>query len=521
MHLQSPAENDDGAFLPRWRRIMGMLGALLTLAMVWLHVPAPAWAGKVSLQTMPPRPLARPTRPVAQQARIRIPPALVFDMKTGRVLLAHDAGRPWHPASLTKLMTAWLVFQAVETRRLSFNTERVISPAVVRGVERGAAKYGVKPGERMHIGRMLTFLMVRSDADMALALAEAVAGSERAFVNLMNHTARRLGMTGTHFVNCHGMHHPAQVTTARDMAVLARDIYVRFLRRHPDWWRFFSRKRVEKRIINARTRKPMTVRLKNRNRLLFMMPEAMGMKTGFICASGFNLLATARRGDVLLGAVVFGRRSAYNRASVARILLEEGFRRYRANAGWKRADLAISRLANSGGRAVDMSRRICRTHELPRVEPAAVRGWGVLLGPAVSARRAVALAEAELLAAELADARHVRYGVGPLSSGLLRMTELLDVWRKVRKARRGRPAPHGALIWNLDEAQARGICLRARAHRVPCVVRSPAALRALASIWPRPKAKRKRQARRRKQTWAGKSRAHVRHSAGRQAIRLH
>ena len=168
-----------------------------------------------------------------------------------------------------------------------------------------------------------------------------------------------------------------------------------------------------------------------------------------------------------------------------------------------------------------MSRRICRTHELPRVELPALRGWGVLLGPTLSPRRAVALAEAELLAADLAEARDVRYGVGSLNGSLLRMTGLLDAWREVRKAQRRRAAPHGALIWNLGEAQAEGICLRARAHQVPCAVQSPATLQELAKIWPRPKTKRKRQAARHKQTRAEKTRAHVRHSVGRQTIRLH
>ena len=110
-------------------------------------------------------------------ARMREPmPALVFDLDTGEVLLAHDAGQPWYPASLTKLMTAYLVMEAVDSGRLSFDDEVVISRAAAYGVEKGAAKYGARPGERMSIGRMLTFLMVRSDADMALALAEAVAG---------------------------------------------------------------------------------------------------------------------------------------------------------------------------------------------------------------------------------------------------------------------------------------------------------------------------------------------------------
>ncbi len=426
----------------------------------------------------------------AAEQRPRIPPALVFDMDTGRVLLSHDAGKPWHPASLTKLMTAWLVMWAVDTGRLSFDQQVTISKAVVHGVRRGAAKYGVKPGERMSIRRMLTFLMVRSDADMALALAEAVAGSERAFVDLMNRTARQLGMTGTHFTNCHGMHDPAQVTTARDMAVLARDIHRRFLRRHPDWWRFFSLRRVEKRVVDRKTKKPRLVRLKNRNHLLFMMPEANGMKTGFICASGFNLLATAKRGDALLGAVVFGRRSAFNRASVARVLLEEGFRRRRSGAGAQRAP-SIYHIRNVGGTPTNMTTPICRKPSLPLVRPRALFGWAVLLGPVTSNLRAVALAEAELLAANLAEDTRVRYGVGGMTGKMLRASGLLEEWRRVvrQHKRRRRPAPFAALVWNLTEPEAMTMCLRARTHGVHCVVQTPRELRELAALWPAPKRK--------------------------------
>ena len=504
-----------GTRAPRHMRAMFALLFLLAVLLPPLGVVQMAHARDMA-------PLPQTTAP-RQEARATIPPALVFDLDTGKVLLAHDAGKPWHPASLTKLMTAWLVMWAVDVGRLSFDTEVTISKAVVNGVQRGAAKYGVKPGQRMSIRRMLTFLMVRSDADMALALAEAVAGSERAFVAMMNRAARQLGMNGTRFANCHGMHHPAQVTTARDMAVLARDIYRRFLRRHPDWWRFFSLRTVEKRIIDRKTKKPITVRLKNRNHLLFMMPEATGMKTGFICASGFNLLATAKRGRTRLGAVVFGRRSAYNRASVARVLLEEGFRRHGQDGANGGKSLTLARLRNSGGPTTDMTTPICRKPSLPLVRPQELAGWAVLLGPVTSNLRAVALAEAELLAANLADNARVRYGVGGLTGKVLRASGLLEEWQHVVKKRKRRPAPFAALIWNLNEPQALNICLRARAHGVHCTVQSPEELRALAKLWPAPKAKKhkgpkKKQAQKKSNI---RPRPVAQHPSGRKTYRLH
>ena len=420
--------------------------------------------------------------PAMAQARPAMP-ALVFDLNSGEVLLAHDAGQPWYPASLTKLMTAWLVLEAVSAGRLSFDDEVVISRRVVNGVERGAAKYGVKPGQRMTIGTMLTFLMVRSDADMALALAEAVAGDVPRFVRMMNAAARRLNMTATHFTNPHGMHDDAQKTTARDMALLARAIYMRHLRRHADWWRFFSLRKVKKTVV--RKGKPRTVELKNRNHLLFMMPEANGMKTGFLCSSGFNLLATARRDGMQLGVVVFGRRSAYNRAAVARVLLEEGFRRRRAGQGLR---IPVSRLANVATHAPNMTHSICRTRILPRVDAQELAGWGVVLGPFANVLRAVAITEAELLAAELMDEARLAYGVSPVSVKVLQQAGLLARWREKNRGKRLRRRGVAAgFVWRLGEGQAVELCRRARAHGVSCAVLAPRELAALGALLPRPK----------------------------------
>ena len=405
-------------------------------------------------------------------------PALVYDLDTGQVLLAHDAGQRWYPASLTKLMTAYLVMDAVDRGLLSFDAVATISKQAVYSIHRGAAVYGAKPGDTMRIGDMLAFLMVRSDADMANALAEAVAGSMEAFVARMNEAAARLGMTGTSFANAHGMHSPEQFTTARDMGVLARAIYTRFLKKHPDWWRFFATRRIAKTVTDKKGR-TRTYHLKNRNYLLFMMPEADGMKTGFLCTSGFNLLATAKRGDVRLAAVVFGRRSAYNRASVARVLLEEGFRRKRAGGG---LGATLAQLRNGLEDAVNMRPHICNSRVIPQVTDRlnALSGWAVLLGPFKTSLRALGVVEAELLAADLADAGKP-YGtlVIPVKEaaqvGAPRIWQVgMDAKGRARKPRRR--YGYGALIWQLDEPQALDICQRAAAHRVGCAVQSPTEL---------------------------------------------
>ncbi len=371
-------------------------------------------------------------------------PALVFDMDSGEVLLAEEAGRPWYPASLTKLMTAYLTLEAVAAGRISLNTEATISRRAAAGGGHGAARLGVKPGTRMSIDRMLAFLLVRSDADMAVALAEAVGGSEQNFVRMMNAAAKRLGMSGTRFVNPHGMGHPEQVTTARDMGLLAMAIYRRFLKRNPALWRYFSSPYIRK----------GKHRQKNRNKLLFMMKGANGMKTGFLCASGFNLLATARRDGHQLAAVVMGRKTGYTRASFARILLEEGFRMLRAG---QHTGISISRIPNRRGRAPDISAGVCKGRNIRMADFAALGGWGVAIGAEAASVRAEAALEAEMLAARLWR-RKLPHGV----------------------ARLPQKRAYAGLIWNLGEEEALAVCMRARAHGVPCAVYPPQAMVQLA-----------------------------------------
>ncbi len=402
-------------------------------------------------------------------------PALVFDLDTGKVLIAEEAGRPWYPASLTKLMTAYLTFQAVQAGRIRLNQKFRISKYAASGGGHGAARLGVRPGTELTVDRMLAFLLVRSDADMAVALAEAVGGTERNFVRMMNAAARRLGMTGTRFVNPHGMGHPEQVTTARDMGMLAMAIYHHFLKKHPSWWQYFSMRSV----------KHGKHRQKNRNKLLFMMKGANGMKTGFICASGFNLLATATRDGHTLAAVVFGRKSAYTRASFAKIMLEEGFRRLRA--GVERRSLpAITQIRNEGGTAPDLSAGICKGRTIRMAEFEEVSGWGVAYGTYRASVSAEAALEAERLAAGLWKRK--------LPSGVVRLP--------------GEKA-YAGLVWGLGEDEAVSACMIARVHEVKCRLYPPRALAELAALVERERAKRKA-AKTRRATGAGGRKASVR-----------
>ena len=376
-------------------------------------------------------------------------PALVFDMDTGRVLLAEEPGRRWYPASLTKLMTAYLVFNAIEKGRLRLDTQVTISRKAANGGGRGAARYGAKPGEKMTVHAMLAFLLVRSDADMAVGLAEAVAGSEEAFVARMNETARRLGMSATRFANAHGMHNPQQYTTARDMGLLAMAIYHHFLKKHPDWWRYFSAPYVTKKGHKQR----------NRNKLLFMMPEANGMKTGFLCTSGFNLLATARRNGRQIAAVVFGRKTGYTRALVAKVLLKEGFLRL-ADSRWQKGPFIAALRNETGSEPVNLRKSICARRQIRYALPRNASGWAVAFGQFKNAVNAEEIIDAERMANGLAwrDLGEF-YGVARLS-----------------------PPPHfTGLVWRLNESVALSLCARARLHEVDCTVYPPESFRQMAT----------------------------------------
>lgn len=241
-------------------------------------------------------------------------PALVIEPKSGLVIYAEDADRVWHPASLTKLMTAYLTFEALRDGKLSL-ADKV--PCSDHAHSQPPSKIGLPVGAEISVELALKALIVKSANDVAVMLAERVAGSEPAFVERMNATARRLGMTRTRFFNANGLPHDEQVTTARDMALLGSAIMKEFPN-HADLFSLPSFK------IGNRT-------LRSHNRLLKTFEGADGMKTGFICASGFNVVASATRGDLHIMAVVLGERSSQTRNARAERLIQHGFDFY----GWK------------------------------------------------------------------------------------------------------------------------------------------------------------------------------------------
>jgi len=238
-------------------------------------------------------------------------PALVFEPYNGTVFYAEDPDALWFPASLTKLMTAYVAFEALKAGTVTPDTKLICSK---EATEQAPSKLWLKEGESIALDVALKALIVESANDVAVMIADGIAGSQEAFVARMNETAQHLGMTHTHYVNVNGLPQEGQVTTARDLAKLARAIIVEF----PDHADLFSTEQIQigKEVIRTH------------NRMLVSFPGADGMKTGFICDSGFNIVVSATRDGRKLVAVVLGEPSIAARTDLATDLLENGFKRY-------------------------------------------------------------------------------------------------------------------------------------------------------------------------------------------------
>ncbi len=233
---------------------------------------------------------------------------LLIEASPGKVLHAENATYPWYPASVTKLMTAYTTLRAIKEGKVSFDTLLTVSK---NAAAQQPTKMGFKVGTRVTIDNALKMLMVKSANDMAVAVAEGVGGSIEGFADMMNANARRLGMSQSNFVNPNGLPAENHVSSARDLAILARAL----IREFPDadsYWHI-SAIRYGNRVMH------------NYNSLIDRYPGADGMKTGFICASGYNVVASATRNGRRLIAVVLGSYSGAVRAQKAAQLLERGF----------------------------------------------------------------------------------------------------------------------------------------------------------------------------------------------------
>jgi len=264
-------------------------------------------------------------------------PSLVVDVDTGQTLFEREATAPWYPASLTKLMTTYVALQAVRDGRLTLDTPLTMS---ARAANMPASKMGFRPGVEVTLDNALKMLMVKSPNDVAVMIAESVSGSVEAFADEMNATGRRLGLKESHFVNPNGLHNPAHVSSARDMAMIGRALLKDFPE-HSDLFDIGALQLGDEIIPNH-------------NGLLGRYPGADGMKTGFTCPAGFNVVASAAQGGRRLIVVVLGAPTAGARTIEAAHLFDQGF------AKWGGGEGPLENLPPSSARsAPDMRQDIC------------------------------------------------------------------------------------------------------------------------------------------------------------------
>lgn len=234
--------------------------------------------------------------------------ALLYNYSTGQILYQRNPDAAVAPASLTKIMTAFLTMDAIKAGKLSFNHKVKISAAAAKA---GGSSLGLVPGEKTPVSRLMAGLAVASGNDAASALADAVAGSRENFVKRMNAKAVKLGMTRTSFKNPTGLPAAGQKTTAADLLKLC----VAYLKAHPDAARFHKMVYVMHKGKVER----------NTNPLLGAVKGVDGLKTGWTISSGYNIVVTAKRGDTRLIAIVLGGKSRAERDLLAQRLLRAGF----------------------------------------------------------------------------------------------------------------------------------------------------------------------------------------------------
>ena len=235
---------------------------------------------------------------------------ILVDANSGKVLRSDNATYPWYPASTTKLMTLYMTLSAIRDQRITPDTLFTVS---ANANSQSPTKMGFPVGTQVTVDNAVKMMMVKSANDMAVVLAEGVGGSVEAFAAQMTETAHRLGMTESNFVNPNGLPDDGQIVSARDLAILARAL-IREFPQYNSYWHVPAIK-YGRRVV------------RNYNPLLGRYAGADGMKTGFICSSGFNLVATATRDNRQLIAVVLGAPTSAARAQKAAELLESGFAR--------------------------------------------------------------------------------------------------------------------------------------------------------------------------------------------------
>ena len=250
----------------------------------------------------------------AQQAALPAAPAiaakawLLLDFNSGQTLAAHNTQQRVEPASLTKLMTAYLTFSALKQKQL--RPDQAVNASLNAWRAEGSRMF-IEPGKPVTVDELIRGMIVQSGNDACIALAETIAGSEEAFAGMMNREARKLGLKNTRFANSTGLSHPQHYSTAHDLALLAAAV----IRDFPEYYPLYSLKEHRHNDITQA----------NRNRLLWTDPTVDGVKTGYTEGAGYCLISSAKRGERRLLSVVLGAASEASRAAESLKLLNHGF----------------------------------------------------------------------------------------------------------------------------------------------------------------------------------------------------
>jgi D-alanyl-D-alanine carboxypeptidase len=367
-------------------------------------------------------PVASPSGPV------QAGPYVVVDPATGETLLERSAGAYWYPASLTKMMTIYIIFEELKAGRLTLATPVPLSE---HARSMPPSKLGLGPGQSVTVEQGLQSLVARSANDMATAFGELISGSSPAFAQRMTETATRLGMTATQFRNANGLPDQGQITTARDMAILAMALVKQF----PEYYGYFHTQE----FLLGKTRIGPGIKF-----LDLYAPYADGLKTGFICASGFNIVGSAVRDGRRLIAVAFGFRRADLRDEFIVRLLDEA---YALKTGGNRPK--VWQLRNGdGGPGTVFAQNDCGGIRYDMPGDAV---WLGTFGDWKTARYAFDTGQADLV--RLGQSRLGKEYILPVTSN------------KVTK--------QAAIIADLEPAAAQKLCADYQARKLFCQVKKP------------------------------------------------
>ena len=299
------------------RKLVLVTGAMMltfaatsaSVAQSTVSAPSPAAAAAVSTQFAAPVTVSTlssiPAPTIAARAWI------VIDVVTGQTIASFRPDQQVEPASLTKIMTAYLAFNALEEKRLTLDQQVNVSETAWK--TRGSRMF-IEPNRPVTVQELLKGIIIQSGNDASVALAEAIAGSEQAFAQLMNEQAKRLGMNDTHYMNATGLPNAQHTTTVQDLAILAQ----RMIEDHPKEYGYYQMREFTYNKIKQ----------SNRNRLLWADPSVDGMKTGHTDAAGYCLISSAQRGDRRLISVLVGADSEATRAEESLKLLNWSFQNF-------------------------------------------------------------------------------------------------------------------------------------------------------------------------------------------------